>query len=145
MARTTADLDTAAGEERPGDALHDRLRDLLARFEREVKGVLGSAVIDSEGVALAWTLKGGAHQIVVSTLGTALHQLIGRTGGALDLGPTERGIVTCEKGSLAVYDVPRTNGLLLVVLLDSNANYIDFMVRVRLLVTDVSRVVAGGA
>jgi len=130
--------------QRPHEELHDRLRDILARFEREVKGVLGSAIIDPSGVALAWTLKGGAHQLVVSTLGSALWQIIDRTGASLDLGNAARGIVSCEKGSLAVYEIPGSQGFIMVVLLDSNANHIDFMMRCRLVLDDLSQVVAGG-
>jgi predicted regulator of Ras-like GTPase activity (Roadblock/LC7/MglB family) len=138
MART----EPAQPEEAVVDAGQE-LRDALQELAKNLRGILGSVVVDDQGSPLVWDLRGGAEPMIVATAGAVLAKASGRTADILDMGMPRNTVLTTEQGSVAVFRI--TEGLSLVTLLQPTANNILVLVEVGKTLERLRSVMAPGA
>lgn len=120
----------AGAQELPGsaDELSRELREALQELQKNLRGILGSVIVDSQGSPLAWDLRGGVEPVLVATAGAMLAKATERTSDLLDMGRMRNTVLTTEQGSIAVFRV--TPEALLVTLLQPTANSILVLVEV---------------
>lgn len=111
-----------------GDELGQELRGALQELQKNLRGILGSVIVDEEGRPLVWELRGGVEPMLVATAGAVLARATSRTADLLDLGAMRNTVLTTEQGSLAVFRVGDSTAL--VVLLQPTVNNILVTVEV---------------
>lgn len=104
------------------------LRDALQELQKNLRGILGSVVVDDEGQPIVWDLRGGAEPMLVATAGAVLSKVSARTADMLDMGGMRNVVLTTEQGSVAVFRI--AEGASLVALLQPTANNILVLVEV---------------
>jgi predicted regulator of Ras-like GTPase activity (Roadblock/LC7/MglB family) len=110
------------------DDMGRELREALGELQKNLRGILGSVIVDDQGNPIMWDLRGGAEPMVVATAGAMLAKASGRTGDLLDMGDTRNVVLTTEQGSIAIFRI--AEGTNLVTLLQPTANNILVLVEV---------------
>jgi len=109
-------LQRRAGAEELGRELRAVLQDL----QRNLRGLIGSMLVDHRGDPLVWELRGGVEPMFVSLVGSLLAQASERTVAEMDLGLMRNTVVTTEQGALAVFRV--SDEAFLVLVMQATAN-----------------------
>ena len=125
MAKAEAE---APVRESAANELSRELREALQALQKDLRGVLGSVLVDERGSPLVWELRGGAEPMLVATAGAMLARTTARIADQLDLGALRNTVLTTEQGSVAVFGV--VDNTYLVVLLQPTANSILVLVEV---------------
>lgn len=124
------------------DEMAVELREALQELQKNLRGILGSVVVDEGGSPLVWELRGGVEPMLVATAGAMLARATTRTADLLDLGGMRNTVVTTEQGSVAIFRV--NDGASLVVLLQPTANNILVLVEVGKTLDRLRGVMGGG-
>lgn len=104
------------------------LREALQELQKNLRGILGSVVVDQRGSPLVWDLRGGVEPMLVATAGAMLARATDRTADLLDMGLMRNTVLTTEQGSIAIFRIDDTTSL--VTLLQPTANNILVVVEV---------------
>lgn len=110
------------------EALSQELREALQELQKNLRGILGSVIVDNDGTPLVWELRGGAEPMLVATAGAMLARATARTADMLDMGDLRNTVLTTDQGSVAVFRINPDASL--VVLLQPTANNILVTVEV---------------
>jgi predicted regulator of Ras-like GTPase activity (Roadblock/LC7/MglB family) len=125
-----AKAEAAPAEPVPGsaDEVSRELREALQDLQKNLRGMLGSVVVDNDGSPLVWDLRGGAEPMLVATAGAMLARATERTADLLDMGGMRNTVLTTEQGSIAIFRINPDASL--VTLLTPTANNILVLVEV---------------
>jgi predicted regulator of Ras-like GTPase activity (Roadblock/LC7/MglB family) len=118
-----------APEQQPEPQDQDQeLREALRELQKNLRGVLGSVIVDDRGKPVVWELRGGVEPMLVATAGAVLAKAAGRTADILDLEGLRNTVLTTEQGSVAIFRIVEDANL--VTLLQPTANSILVLVEV---------------
>ncbi|HEV8359190.1 MAG TPA: roadblock/LC7 domain-containing protein [Candidatus Thermoplasmatota archaeon] len=126
MAKAEAEVQPARGE--VADELARELRETLQELQKNLRGILGSVIVDDHGTPLVWDLRGGVEPMLVATAGGMLARATARAADLLDMGSLKNTVLTTEQGSIAIFRID--NATSLVALLQPTANNILVVVEV---------------
>lgn len=126
----------------PSEEVSRDLHDILQALQGNLSGILGSVLVDDQGIPLAWDLKGGADPTLIATAGALILRSVDRTTDVLDFGTVKNTVLTSDKGSIAVFRVTSRIGL--VTLLQPSTNNILVIVEVNKALERLRAVIAPG-
>lgn len=126
----------------PSEEVSRDLHDILQALQGNLSGILGSVLVDDQGIPLAWDLKGGADPTLIATAGALILRSVDRTTEVLDFGTVKNTVLTSDKGSIAVFRVTSRIGL--VTLLQPSTNNILVIVEVNKALERLRAVIAPG-
>jgi predicted regulator of Ras-like GTPase activity (Roadblock/LC7/MglB family) len=119
---------TTRGTAGGADELSRELREALQELQKNLRGILGSVIVDDQGVPLVWELRGGVEPMLVATAGAVLARATARAADHLDMGTPRNVVLTTDQGSVAVFRI--ADNASLVTLLQPTANNILVLVEV---------------
>jgi len=126
---TKAEAEALAAQGAAGaDELSAELREALQELQKNLRGILGSVIVDNQGTPLVWELRGGVEPMLVATAGAMLARATDRTADHLDMGAMRNTVLTTEQGSIAIFRI--TDQASLVTLLQPTTNNILVLVEV---------------
>jgi len=123
-----ARAETAEQEAQAPPDTDQELREALRELQKNLRGVLGSVIVDDKGKPVVWELSGGVEPMLVATAGAVLAKAAGRTADILDLEGLRNTVLTTEQGSVAIFRIVQDANL--VTLLQPTANNILVLVEV---------------
>ena len=132
----------SASDLSPADELSRELHEILQDLQGALSGILGSVLVDDNGLPLAWDLKGGADPTLIATAGAMISRSGDRSTEILDFGNLRNAVLTSDKGTLGCFRVSARTSL--VVLLQPSTNNILATVEVGKALERLRGVVAPG-
>jgi predicted regulator of Ras-like GTPase activity (Roadblock/LC7/MglB family) len=137
-----AEADSQPSRQQAAEDMGRELREALQDLQKNLRGILGSVIVDDRGQPLVWDLRGGVEPMLVATAGAMLSRATERTADLLDMGTLRNTVLTTDQGSIAIFRIDATTSL--VTLLQPTANNILVVVEVGKALEKLREVMAPG-
>jgi predicted regulator of Ras-like GTPase activity (Roadblock/LC7/MglB family) len=123
-----AEAESQPTRQQAAEDIGRELRGALQDLQKNLRGILGSVIVDDRGQPLVWDLRGGVEPMLVATAGAMLARATERTADLLDMGALRNTVLTTDQGSIAIFRIDGSTSL--VTLLQPTANNILVVVEV---------------